>query len=463
MQSTVQVLILVLLLLNILVSLYLLLKSSGSNRREDQEKGEEKVRWELLEKGQQRLEQSFSEKLLRLEQSFSEKLSKIHAELYTVSGENRKELQQSFHSFGTSFSEQMVQISGMQKGQLELFANQLQALTAANDKRLEKMRETLEDKLKQLQEENSRKLEEMRVTVDEKLHQSLEKRLGDSFRLVSERLELVHKGLGEMQVLAAGVGDLKKVLSNVKVRGILGEIQLGSILEQLLSPGQYAANVATRKGGSERVEFALKLPGPEDGQHVWLPLDAKFPLEDYQRLLDAYEQASPAAVEAAAKQLESRIRASAKDISQKYLSPPETTDFAIMFLPVEGLFAEVLRRQGLFEALQRDFKVVITGPTTLAALLNSLQMGFKTLAIQKRSGEVWTLLGSVKTDFSNLGEILEKSYRKIMEVGKNIENATRKTGAIEKKLRDVQELPLPRQDVQELTSPRQAPQESVDL
>lgn len=425
MSFPMQVFILVLLLLNLAVCLFLIIRSYNSAGDREQ-----KVRWEVLEGSWQ-----------RMEQGFREELAKIREELHSGARSNREELQYSLKDFGQTLSGQVMQIAALQKNQLEIFAGQLQKLTVTNEEKLEKMRETVEDKLARLQEENSRKLEEMRATVDEKLHLTLEKRLGESFKLVSDRLELVHKGLGEMQMLAAGVGDLKKVLTNVKIRGTLGEIQLGSILEQLLSPEQYSTNVATKKGGKERVEYAVKLPGPSEDQHVWLPLDAKFPLEDYQRLLEAYDRADSAAIEAAAKQLEVRIKACARDISQKYLFPPETTDFGLMFLPVEGLFAEVLRRQGLFETLQRDFRVIVTGPTTLAALLNSLQMGFKTLAIQKRSGEVWSLLGAVKTDFGKLGEILEKTHRKILEAGRDIENATRKTGVIQRKLKDVQELP----------------------
>ncbi|OEH86853.1 recombinase RmuC [Desulfuribacillus stibiiarsenatis] len=307
---------------------------------------------------------------------------------------------------------------------------------------LEKMRETIEGKLKALQEDNSQKLEQMRATVDEKLQSTLEKRLGESFKQVSDRLEQVHKGLGEMQSLATGVGDLKKVLTNVKNRGILGEIQLENILEQILTPEQYEKNAAMKKGSSERVEFAIKLPGPdEDTNNIWLPIDSKFPLEDYQRLVDAYEQANPLLIEEAMKQLETTIKGCAKTIRDKYIVPPSTTDFAIMFLPIEGLYAEVLRRNGLFETLQRDFKVIVTGPNTLAALLNSLQMGFRTLAIQKRSSEVWTLLSAVKTEFGNFGKILDKTHKKLIEASNQIETASRKTRTIERKLRQVEELP----------------------
>lgn len=321
--------------------------------------------------------------------------------------------------------------------------NVLTKLTQTNEQKMENMRETVEERLKLLQEDNTKKLDKMRETVDEKLHSTLEKRLGESFKLVTERLELVHKGLGEMQSLAVGVGDLKKVLSNVKTRGILGEIQLGNILEQLLTPDQYAKNVATKKGSRENVEFAIKLPGRDDsGEVVYLPLDSKFPLEHYHSLIDAYEHGDHAVIDEATKLLENTIKKCARDIRDKYIDPPNTTDFAIMFLPVEGLYAEVARRTSLIEILQRDFKITITGPTTLASMLNSLQMGFRTLAIEKRSSEVWMLLGAVKTEFGKFGTILEKTHKKLQEAGNTIEDAARKSRTIEKKLKNVQELPL---------------------
>jgi DNA recombination protein RmuC len=283
----------------------------------------------------------------------------------------------------------------------------------------------------------------MRATVDEKLHDTLEKRLGDSFRIVSERLEQVHKGLGEMQTLATGVGDLKRVLSNVKTRGIFGEIQLGNLLEQILTPDQYEANVVTKAGSAMRVEFAVKLPGRDAGQEnaLWLPIDAKFPQEDYLRLLDAQEKGDAAGAEEACRQLDRAVREMARNIRDKYLDPPATTDFGIMFLPTEGLYAEVLRRTGLCETLHRDFRVVIAGPMTLTATLNSLQMGFRTLAIERRSSEVWTLLGAVKTEFTKFGDILDKTHKKLREASDTIEDASRKTRTIERKLRSVQELP----------------------
>ena len=284
-------------------------------------------------------------------------------------------------------------------------------MAVENEQKLENIRIAMEKKIGQLNEDNQKQLEEMRRTVDEKLQKTLEERISKSFQLVSERLEQVYKGLGEMQNLAAGVGDLKKVLSNVKTRGILGEVQLGAILEQILTPEQYEENVRTKSTGSERVEFAVKLPGDDEGT-VWLPIDAKFPGDAYAKLVDAYELGDPNAVEEAAKNLERIIKSEAKDIHDKYIEPPYTTDFGIMFLPFEGLYAEVVRR-GLLETLQRDYKVNIAGPTTMAALLNSLQMGFRTLAIQKRSGEVWNVLGAVKTEFDKFGGVLESAQNRI--------------------------------------------------
>jgi DNA recombination protein RmuC len=279
--------------------------------------------------------------------------------------------------------------------------------------------------------------------VDEKLQGTLEKRLGESFKQVSERLELVHKGLGEMQTLATGVGDLKKVLTNVKTRGTWGEVQLGTLLEQVLNPDQFAANVATKDGG-ERVEFAVKLPGQgsDKDETVWLPIDAKFPVEDYQRLIEAQEKADVEGVEASGKQLEARVRACAGDICEKYLNPPKTTDFGILFLPIEGLFAEVIRRIGLTEVIQRESRVVIAGPTTLWSLLSSLQMGFRTLAIQKRSSEVWNLLGAVKTEWTKYGDVLDAVQKKLQQASDTIEKAKARSRAVGRKLRDVQELPV---------------------
>jgi DNA recombination protein RmuC len=323
---------------------------------------------------------------------------------------------------------------------------QLGRLTEGNEKRLEALRETLDVRMKALQAENDARLEKMRQTVDEKLQGTLEKRLGESFKLVSERLEAVQRGLGEMQTLATGVGDLKKVLSNVKVRGTWGEVQLGALLEQMLTKEQFATNVAPRPDSRERVEFAIRLPGRDDeGGEVLLPIDAKFPQEDYQRLVEASERGDAEGVEACSRALELRIKGSARDIHDKYIHPPHTTDFGILFLPTEGLYAEVVRRPGLVDGIQRDFKVSVAGPTTLAALLNSLQMGFRTLAIQKRSSEVWQVLGAVKAEFGKFGEVLEKVDKKLQEASNHIQAVGRRRRAIERKLKDVAALPASEQ------------------
>jgi DNA recombination protein RmuC len=292
-----------------------------------------------------------------------------------------------------------------------------------------------------LQQDNAAKLDQMRQTVDEKLQSTLEKRLSESFKQVSERLELVHKGLGEMQTLAAGVGDLKKVLSNVKTRGVLGETQLAALLEQVMAPEQYEKNVITRPGARERVEFAIKMPGHERGGFVLLPIDAKFPTEDYQRLQAAQEAGDRAALEMAEKALEARVKQEAKNIAEKYVEPPYTTEFALLYVPFEGLFAEILRRPGLFEAVQRQWRVTICGPTNLLAYLNSLQMGFRTLAIQQRSSEVWNLLGTVKSEFGRFAEVLANTKRQLQTVANTIDQAEVRTRQIERKLKDVEALP----------------------
>ena len=324
----------------------------------------------------------------------------------------------------------------------ELSIAQVKQLTETITRRLEEVRAVVDARLKSLQEDNGNKLEAMRATVDEKLQGTLEKRLGDSFRQVSDRLEQVHKGLGEMQTLASGVGDLKKVLTNVRVRGNWGEVQLGNLLEQTLTRDQYALNVPVTGEGRERVEFAIKLPGrTDDDKPVWLPIDAKFPQEDYQRLVDASERSDSDGVEAASKALADRVWRSAKDIRDKYIRAPMTTDFGILFLPTEGLYAEVLRRPGLADELQRELRIVIAGPTTLAALLNSLQMGFRTLAIQKQSSEVWKVLGGVKSDFGKFSDILDSVKKKLDSASSTIEDAQSRTVQIAKKLRKVEALP----------------------
>ena len=311
------------------------------------------------------------------------------------------------------------------------------------ERRLAGLQQTLEQRLASLQADNERQLEQMRATVDEKLQATLEARLGESFRQVAERLEQVHRGLGEMQTLAQGVGDLKRVLGNVKTRGLLGEVQLGALLEQVFTVEQYATNVVTVPGSRDRVEFAIRLPGRGAAGHdapVWLPIDAKFPREDYERLLDAQDRADKPAAEQAARALELRVRDEARTIASKYLAPPHTTDFAVLFLPTEGLYAELLRRPGLNERLQREHRITLAGPTTLLAMLNSLQMGFRTLALEQRSAEVWKILGAVKGEFARFGEALEKTRRKLHEASQSIESAEVRTRAMARQLRDV-ELP----------------------
>ena len=321
-------------------------------------------------------------------------------------------------------------------------AEQLRTLADTNDKRVAEMRQAVEDKLTAIQADNGQRLEQMRATVDEKLHATLELRLGESFKQVADRLEQVHKGLGEMQTLARDVGSLNRVLTNVKTRGIYGEVQLSGLLEQVFTPEQYATNVATVPGSAERVEFAIRLPGQRsDGVPLWLPIDAKFPREDYERLLDAQERADKADADTAAKAIETRLRLEARTIRDKYVAPPHTTDFAILFLPSEGLYAEALRRPGLMESLQREYKVMLAGPTTLLATLNSLQMGFRTLALEKRSAEVWEVLGAVKTEFGKFGEVLAKTKKKLDEASNTINQAEVRTRAMERQLRTVEALP----------------------
>jgi DNA recombination protein RmuC len=322
-------------------------------------------------------------------------------------------------------------------------------LSDANERRLDALRATLEDQLRRLQQDSGAHLERMRATVEEKLQSTLERRLGESFRHVSERLELVHKGLGEMQALATGVGDLKRVLTNVKTRGTWGEVQLEALLSQLLAPNQFDKNVSVKDGSMEVVEFALRLPGSA-GESVYLPIDSKFPLDHYERLVDAEAAGDSAASASARRALEQRLKASAKEIAAKYIHPPRTTDFAILFVPTEGLFAEAARRVELIDGLQREHRVVVAGPTTLAALLNSLQMGFRTLAVQQRSTEVWRLLGTVKTEFGIFGDLLEGVQRKLDQASATMEKAAGRSRAIERRLRDVESPPAERP---ELTGP----------
>jgi DNA recombination protein RmuC len=379
----------------------------------------------------------------RLEKIFHEDLARSRQESAYSSRQAREEQRTGLVQLTDAILNRMTAIARLQKDQLDSFSRQLADLTALNESKLETLRQTMEQRLQSMQADNTAKLEQMRVVVDEKLQSTLEKRLGDSFQQVSERLEQVYAGLGEMRNLAAGVGDLKKVLTNVKTRGTWGEIRLGHILDQMMAPEQYAANVVTKPDGSERVEFAIRLPGSDADreEQVWLPIDAKFPQEDYQRLLDAQEAADKEQADRSLRSLEIRVKAEAKAIRDKYVDPPHTTDFAILFLPVEGLYAEVLRIPGLCDHLQREYRVVVTGPTTLAALLNSLQMGFRTLAIERRSSQVWELLGAVKTEFGKFGDTLSKTKRKLQEAANTIDQAEVRTRAIERRLRRVGDAP----------------------
>jgi len=350
----------------------------------------------------------------RTDRSVREEIAQFRAEMKIGAHQERAELTVSLKSFSDSVEQKMAAV-----GQL------------------------VDEKLKQIQEDNTRQLDRMRETVDEKLQSTLEKRLGESFKQVSERLEQVHQGLGDMRNLAAGVGDLKKVLTNIKTRGTWGEVQLGALLEEILAPEQYAKNVRIHENSNDVVEFAIKLPGQgqQDGDHVLIPVDAKFPVEDYQRLLDAQESADAAAAEEAAKLLETIIKKEAKDIFNKYISPPVTTDFGIMFLPSEGLYAEVIRRTALVQLLQREYHIQISGPSTFAAFLNSLQMGFRSLAIQKRSGEVWKVLGEVKTEFGKFGDLLDAVHKKLVNATDSMDDVRKRSRAIQRKLRTVHELP----------------------
>ncbi|MCY0901621.1 MAG: DNA recombination protein RmuC [Firmicutes bacterium] len=393
---------------------------------------------------------SLESSLQRLETAMRDEATRGRLESTEGARQLREELSGAFKGLGDGLVASLegqsrrtmaavADMSAQHKSLLDAFLKQMHELTQMNEKKLESLRTTVEARLAALQEDNGRKLEQMRATVDEKLHESLEKRLGESFKQVSDRLEQVHKGLGEMHTLAAGVGDLKKVLTNVKTRGTLGEVQLDTLLEQVLSPEQYQRSVQVKQGSAERVDFAIALPGQEGaGDHLWLPIDAKFPLEDYQRLVDAQEAGDVVAATEAGRLLEGRVRGEARSIFEKYVNPPATTDFAILFLPLEGLFAELLRRPGLWEGLQREYRVILTGPTTITALLNSLQMGFRTLAIQKRSSDVWQLLGAVKADFGKFADMLDKTHKKLQEASNTIDTASRQSRTIQRRLREVE-------------------------
>ena len=411
----------------ILLQVVLLLR--GNRRPDDEVRA--KVQLEALEKG-----------LMRLERELREELARGRREDADEAFRDREERAQSSTLLSQVVTTQVGQLGSLQAERLEAFARDLSRFSSGLDERFEHLKIAVETRLTAIQADNAAKLEEMRRTVDEKLHATLEQRLGESFKQVSDRLEQVHRGLGEMQTLAAGVGDLKRVLTNVKTRGTWGEVQLSALLEQLLTAEQFGCNVVTKPGSNERVDFAIRLPGKDDGAVVWLPIDAKYPIEDYQRLLDAQERADPAAVEEASRAIETRLKIEAKSIHEKYVSPPHTTDFALLYLPLEGLYAEALRRPGLGETLQREWRVSLTGPTTLAAMLNSLQMGFRTLAIEQRSAEVWAVLGAVKTEFGKFGEALAHTRKKLDEASNSISKAETRTRQLSRRLKEVEALPV---------------------
>ena len=385
--------------------------------------------------------------IARIDPLIRDEFGRNRNEMQTVFRENREEHSNSFKLLGETLTKTLTDLSFVQKNQFETYrieqTNSLKTIEEKLEVKLKEIRETVEGKLTKIQEDNHKKLEEMRKTVDEKLQESINKRFNESFELISKRLEEVQKGLGEMQTLASDVGGLKKVLTNVKTRGTFGEVQLESLLEQILSPEQYETQVAVRKNSQERVDAAVKLPGQtDDNSALLLPIDSKFPVEDYQRLYDAFEAGeSKESVLTLRKKFEDSVKSTAKTIATKYINPPETTDFAIMFVPSEGIYAEILRSVELFESLRRDFRITIVGPTNLAAFLSSLQMGFRTLAIQKRTSEVWTILGAVKTEFGKFGDVLDRASNQLKTVANSISNAGVRTRAIEKHLRKVESLP----------------------
>ncbi len=380
----------------------------------------------------------FDSALEKNEKSIKDEFQRNRQESNQTAKENRGELAKNLKEFGDTNTQNNKGLNELIRQKFGDFSKQQTDLNKQSVDNIKDVKETIEKQLKEIRDDNTKQLTEMRKTVDEKLQTTLEKRLGESFKQVSERLEQVHKGLGEMQSIATGVGDLKKVLSNVKTRGVLGEYQLENILEQLLTSDQYSKNVATKKGSQAHVEFAIKLPGKESDEDVWMPVDSKFPIASYQYLLDAYEEGEKDKIESAQKVLLKAVGSFAKDISEKYLDPPQTTDFAIMFLPVESLYAEVLRHPELFEILQREYRVTVTGPTTLSALLNSLQMGFRTLAVQKRSSEVWKILEAVKTEFKKFSTQLDKVDKQLNTASKSLNDLRlTRTNVMSRKLKDV--------------------------
>ena len=443
------------------------LQSQGQQATQRIERVESELRREITDNargGRQEIQQTlatFQETLTRQDaeatRTQNTQLDAFAQQLLQLRGTLGDTLTQQLQAISLGMSQQAAEATRTQNAQIDAFAQQLmqlrgtlgdtltkqlQDMSEGNARRLAEIRTTLENQLAQLQQTNTAKLDEMRATVDEKLQSTLQARLGESFKQVADRLEQVHKGLGEMQTLAQGVGDLKHLLTNVKTRGMFGEAQLGALLEQVFAPDQYATQVTTRPGSRNAVDFAIKLPGRgDDGAPCWLPIDAKFPNEDYERLLDAQQRADVEGAELAARGLEQRIKLEAKSMADKYLEPPHTTDFAILFLPTEGLYAEVLRRPGLMEVLQREYRVTLAGPTTLMAMLNSLQMGFRTLALEKRSSEVWQVLGAVKTEFGKFGDVLSKVKAQTQTVLNTLDSAETRSRAMSRALKTVEALP----------------------
>ena len=424
--------------------------STGLSRQANEATARQDHRFEQFEQRLAALDERSSAQIKAINEAISERLEVLQREnnqnwdaKRAVDAETtrqaRAELHESLRHLSDSVSKNFSAADEAQRGKFEDFFRRMDTIAVNADKRAEHLRGVVDARLQSLQDDNSQKLEAMRQTVDEKLQGTLNERLGESFKAVSERLELVHAGLGEMRVLANGVGDLKKVLTNVKTRGNWGEIQLGNLLEQMLTPQQYGTNVATVPGSNERVEFAIRLPGQDETQEVvWLPIDAKFPQENYARLVDAHEAGEKETIEVLGKQLEAQIKKSAQEICSKYVCAPHTTDFAILFLPTEGLYAEVIRRTDLVDVLQRECRITIAGPTTLASILNALQMGFRTLTIQQRSSEIWRTLSQVKTEFGKYGDVLDAVQKKLNEASKKIDDTRTRSRAIERKLRDVE-------------------------
>lgn len=422
-----------------MVLLLVVLRRSGSSNEPDMatQQTMAQLQSQLTRLSEQTIQQN------TLADELSKHVRGLSQDLTQAFAQNRQDSQSALIGIQQNLTQSLGQGQQAQAEQLRNFSDVLHKTSSLLNDQFNQIRQSLEQKIQSLQADNAKKLDEMRQTVDEKLHATLEQRLGQSFKLVSDRLEQVYKGLGEMQTLATGVGDLKRVLTNVKTRGTWGEVQLQALLEQMLTPSQFGQNIKPVPGSSNIVEFAVRLPGKDDDKPVWLPIDSKFPKDQYERLLDAFDRADPDGVAQASKALEQAVRLEAKSIAEKYLSPPHTTDFGILFLPTEGLYAEVVKRPGLVDDLQRQYRVTVAGPITLTTLLNALQLGFKTLALEQRSSEVWTLLSAVKTEFSKFGDVLAKTKETLERAAKNIESAEVRTRAMHRKLKGIDQLPEP--------------------